>query len=73
MKRNKKIWNGRKRCSICNKGFNTWGGIKVLFGLFRIKKWEHKCKCYAISTSTKGCKNTITIVGEEKDDDKRTD
>jgi hypothetical protein len=48
-KQNKKIWRGWTPCKKCN-GRKTYGGIKILFGLFRLKKWEHPCKKCVIST-----------------------
>ena len=37
-----KKWHKRIHCPVCKKGYKTYGGIK-LFGIFKIKKWEHLC------------------------------
>lgn len=63
-KRDKKLWHKRKRCNTCEKGFNTWGGIKILCGLFKVKKWEHYCGC---DTTTVSCyKNKIIVCNKNK-------
>lgn len=73
MKRNKKIWRGWTPCKKCN-GRKTYGGIKILFGLFRLKKWKHSCKCNNVVYEGKTeidkekCEEVLRKQKEQKDD-----